>query len=105
MATIAAEHKIPALDNDRMHQAAVILLKARREVMPIHELPEKLRPHSLDEAYNLQDIMALALSPIGGWKVGAPSPDATPVFSAMPFWGGFAKSGSRISHSSILANR
>lgn len=99
MATAPAEYQISALDNDRMHQAAVLLLQARREVMPIHELPEKLRPHSLNEAYNLQDIMALALSPLGGWKIGAPSPEATPTFSAMPFWGGYAKSGNRISAS------
>lgn len=83
-------------DNDRMRQAAELLLKARREVTPIHELPGNLRPYALDEAYGLQDIMAQALSPIGGWKVGASTPDATPVFSAMPLWGGFATSGDRI---------
>lgn len=99
MATSAEQHKIPALDNDRMYQAAEILLKARREVMPVPELPVKLRPHTLDEAYSLQDIMITAMGPVGGWKVGAPSPDATPVFSAMPLWGGFAKSGDRISSS------
>lgn len=97
MAAPATEGRIPALDNDRMRQAAESLLKARREIMPIGELPEKLRPSTLEEAYSLQDMMAQALSPIGGWKVGAATPDATPVFSAMPLWGGFAASGSRIS--------
>lgn len=96
MAASAEEAKISTPDNDRMRQAAEILLKARREVAPIHELPEKLRPSTLDEAYALQDIMAQALSPIGGWKVGAPRPDATPVFSAMPLWGGFAASGASV---------
>lgn len=95
-ATNTAEGKIPVSDNDRMRQAAELLLKARRELMPIHELPGNLRPYALDEAYGLQDIMAQALSPIGGWKVGAPTPDATPAFSAMPLWGGFAVSGNRI---------
>lgn len=99
MATIATEHKIPALDNDRMRQAAELLLQARREVAPIKELPPKLRPTTLDEAYSLQDIMALAMGAIGGWKVGAPNPEATPVFSAMPLWGGFAASGDRIASS------
>lgn len=94
--TKAVEGKIPVFDNDRMRQAAELLLKARREVMPIHDLPGNLRPYALDEAYGLQDIMAQALSPIGGWKVGAPTPDATPIFSAMPLWGGFAASGDRI---------
>lgn len=95
-ATTALEGKIPVFDNDRMRQAAELLLKARREVMPIHELPGNLRPYALDEAYGLQDIMAQALSPIGGWKIGAPTPEAIPVFSAMPLWGGFAASGDRI---------
>jgi 2-keto-4-pentenoate hydratase len=96
MATTVAEDRISAYDNDRMRQAAELLLKARRERMPIHELPEKLRPATLDEAYALQDIMARALSPIGGWKVGAPAPDATPLFAAMPLWGGFGASGDHI---------
>jgi 2-keto-4-pentenoate hydratase len=99
MATSAAQHDIPALDDDRMYQAAEILLKARREVMPIHELPEKLRPRTLDEAYRLQDIVADAMCRMGGWKIGYPSPDATPIFSPMPLWGGFAKSGQRIAAS------
>lgn len=97
MATPAADHnRIPALDNDRMHQAAEILLRARREVMPIHELPLRLRPRTIDEAYSLQDIVALAMGVTGGWKIGASAPDATPVFSAMPLWGGYARSGDRI---------
>src|SRR6185312_10111881 len=96
IATSIVEGKISVLDNDRMRQAAELLLKARREVMPIHELPGNLRPTTLEDAYGLQDIMAQSLSPIGGWKVGASTPDATPVFSAMPLWGGFAASGDRI---------
>lgn len=110
MSTSAAKHKLSGLDNNRMHQAAEILLKARREVAPIHELPQKLRPSNLDEAYALQDIMALSVSPnikesgksigpIGGWKIGAPSPDATPLFSPMPLWGGYAHSGDCVSAS------
>jgi 2-keto-4-pentenoate hydratase len=95
-ATEASGRRIPAIENDRMRQAAEILLQARREVTPVAELPARLRPHTLDEAYALQDIMAEALGPIGGWKVGAPSPEATPLFSAMPFWGGYGKSGVHI---------
>jgi 2-keto-4-pentenoate hydratase len=97
MAIGAVEHKITALDDDRMFRAAEILLKARREVMPVHDLSEDLRPRTLDEAYALQDIVATAMGRIGGWKVGAPAPDATPVFAPMPLWGGFARSGNRIS--------
>ena len=96
MSTSALEHSISATDRDRMFQTAEILLKARREVTPVQNLPEPLRPHTLDEAYALQDIVAAAMGRIGGWKVGALSPDATPVFGPMPLLGGFAVSGSRI---------
>lgn len=99
IASRSSEHKIPAIENDRMRQAAEILLRARRELNPIHDLPKELRPHSLDEAYALQDIVALALEPVGGWKVGAPTPDATPLFSPMPLWGGFAASGDLLRNS------
>jgi 2-keto-4-pentenoate hydratase len=87
--TDIAGHRLSAPENDRMRQAAEILLRARRERTPITDLPENLKPHTLDEAYALQDIVAQACGPLGGWKVGAPSPDATPLFSAMPFWGGY----------------
>jgi 2-keto-4-pentenoate hydratase len=91
--TDVAGHRIPPIENDRMRQAAEVLLRARRERTPIAELPANLQPHNLDEAYALQDVMAEACGPIGGWKVGAPSPDATPLFSAMPYWGGYGPSG------------
>jgi 2-keto-4-pentenoate hydratase len=32
----------------------------------------------------VQDRLALAYGAIGGWKVGAPTPDATPMFAPMP---------------------
>ena len=39
---------------------------------------------TLDEAYFVQDRLALAYGEIGGWKVGAPTADATPMFAPMP---------------------
>jgi 2-keto-4-pentenoate hydratase len=39
---------------------------------------------TLDEAYFVQDRLALAYGEIGGWKVGAPTADATPTFAPMP---------------------
>lgn len=86
-------HKLSTFDEDRMRQAAELLLKARRELQPIENLPEPLRPQTLDEAYALQDIVATAIGPVGGWKVGASSPEATPGYSPMPLFGGYAKSG------------
>jgi 2-keto-4-pentenoate hydratase len=80
-----------------MRRAAEPLLQARRERQPISDLPEDLRPGDLAQAYALQDIIAAAFAPIGGWKIGAPSPQATPLFSPMPSWGGYARSGQHIS--------
>ncbi|HEY0163375.1 MAG TPA: fumarylacetoacetate hydrolase family protein [Edaphobacter sp.] len=65
-------------------QAADLLLDARRTNTPIADLPKELRPVTLDEAYFVQDRMALAFGAIGGWKVGAPTPEATPSFAPMP---------------------
>jgi len=88
---------ISSFEHDRMNQAAELLLHARRDLEPIHDLPQDLRPRSLTEACALQDIVALALAPVGGWKIGAASPDATPLYSPMPLWGGYAHSGQTIS--------
>ncbi len=96
MTTGSGEHSISAHERDRMLQASEHLLNARREVKPIPDLPARLRPQTLDEAYTLQDIVCTAMGKIGGWKVGAPSPDATPVFGPMPLWGSFVPSGGRI---------
>lgn len=77
-------------------EAANLLLNARRTATPIDELPVELQAATLEEAYAIQDIMAEAYGPIGGWKVGAPTPEATPVFAPMPKrW--IAASGSKLS--------
>lgn len=67
-----------------MLNAADLLLDARRTNRPIVDLPEEYRPTTLEEAYVIQDRMSWAYEAIGGWKVGAPSPDATPSFAPMP---------------------
>ncbi len=72
-------------DKDRLHQAADMLLTARRTLQPIGDLPIEVRPKSLEEAYCVQDVMLEALGQAGGWKVGAPSPEATPLYAPMPF--------------------
>ncbi len=91
------ETSLSAQDEDRLRQAAELLLQARRTVVPIEDLPEPLKPRSLDEAYFLQDTIALALGKIGGWKVGVPTADAAPLFGPMPLMGGFANSGDVLS--------
>jgi 2-keto-4-pentenoate hydratase len=64
--------------------AAGLLLDARRTNTPIDDLPEAVRPATLEEAYFIQDRLALAYGETGGWKVGAPTADATPMFAPMP---------------------
>ena len=64
--------------------AANTLGDARRTKKALIDLPQVLRPTSQAEAYVIQDELALAFGPIGGWKVGAPDPDATPAFAPMP---------------------
>ena len=70
-------------ENELM-EAANLLLDARREAAPIADLPEALRPVTQDEAYFVQDRMAEAYDEIGGWKIGAGTPEATPAFAPMP---------------------
>lgn len=64
--------------------AADILLDARRTGKPLIDLPKGLQPVTLEEAYFIQDRMSWAYEEIGGWKIGAGSPDATPSFAPMP---------------------
>jgi 2-keto-4-pentenoate hydratase len=64
--------------------AADMLLDARRTCKPIVDLPKDLRPSTLEEAYFIQDRMSWAYENIGGWKIGAPTPEATPAFAPMP---------------------
>jgi 2-keto-4-pentenoate hydratase len=64
--------------------AAAMLLDARRTNTPIDDLPAAVQPVSLDEAYFVQDRLALAYGEIGGWKVGAPTAEASPMFAPMP---------------------
>ncbi len=68
-----------------LQSAASLLLKARRTATPIADLPAALQPVSIEEAYLVQDTLAHALDPAGlrAWKVGAPAPDATPLFAPM----------------------
>lgn len=68
----------------QMMNAVDILLDARRTNKPIVELPADLRPQTVEEAYFVQDKLSWAYEAIGGWKVGAASADAAPMFAPMP---------------------
>src|ERR1700677_1314175 len=83
------------VDRERFDQAAEMLLEARRTLQPIDDLPAAVRPTTIEEAYYVQDRMLEALGTVGGWKVGAPSPDATPRYAPMPVEN-FARNGEEI---------
>jgi 2-keto-4-pentenoate hydratase len=59
------------------------LLEARRGGTVIPVSPEAA-PHSEAAAYAVQRAVARSLGPIGGWKVGAAGPEATPSAAPLP---------------------
>jgi len=65
-------------------EAVDTLLNARRLLEPIPDLPDQLRPVSVEEVDFIQDRIASAFGSVGGWKVGAGSLDATPACAPMP---------------------
>ena len=75
---------ITGFREQQLMEAANALLNARRTFTPIPDLPTELQPASLEEAYMIQDQMGVAYGDIGGYKIGAPSADASPVFAPMP---------------------
>jgi 2-keto-4-pentenoate hydratase len=93
--TLGQQTTLAGADKDRLYQAAEMLLEARRTLQPMDDLPPKLRPKTLEEAYYVQDVMLGALGAVGGWKVGAPTPEAPPLYAPMPL-DNFARSGDRI---------
>jgi 2-keto-4-pentenoate hydratase len=79
----------------QLTQVVDTLLDARRTATPIADLPAELVPTDIAEVYFVQDRLAAAYGEIGGWKIGAPTPEATPVFAPMPLaW--IAASGSTL---------
>lgn len=65
-------------------KAVDLLLDARRTTTLIDDLPADLRPTSMDEVFFVQDRMLEAFGTVGGWKVGAPSLEATPIAAPIP---------------------
>jgi 2-keto-4-pentenoate hydratase len=70
--------------SDTTIQAAELLLAARRDpAKRLADLPEALKPADKAAAYAIQRRIAASFPGIGGWKVGAPTPDA-PICGALP---------------------
>jgi 2-keto-4-pentenoate hydratase len=68
----------------QLQLAADLLLDARRTGKTIADLPPELQIASVEEASFVQDQIAAAFGPVGGYKIGAPSLEATPTFAPMP---------------------
>lgn len=58
---------------------ADLLVAARRSGRALVDVPETAVPPGEDEAILVQDIVARTLGTVVAWKVGAATPDATPV--------------------------
>ncbi len=69
---------------DRHHDAAELLLSARRDpTQRLMSLPELVTPKTLEQAYLVQREIMGKLGAIGGWKVGSPNPGSD-VFTCAP---------------------
>ena len=84
MSEAIAQKRMTGPDELRIIDTANALLNARRTYTPIADLPANLQPQSVDQAYAIQDRVAAALGDVGGWKIGAPSADAMPMYAPMP---------------------
>jgi 2-keto-4-pentenoate hydratase len=68
----------------KAERAAALLLSAwGPKGTPLPAWEEGLRPRSFEEAYAIQDAVTRARGAWGGWKVGAPSLEATPLCAPM----------------------
>ncbi len=80
-------HTVVTMNGEREEEliaATRMLMDARRTLVPMGELPEKVRPVSEQEAYFVQEKLALVYGDIGGWKVGAATPESEPRCGPMP---------------------
>ncbi len=75
------------ISSDRRQQLTSVvdaLREARQQGVPLQDIAAEIAPQSLEEAYHVQDAIAPAFGPIGGWKIGAAGPSETPFFAPMP---------------------
>ncbi len=73
---------------DRHHDAARLLLSARRDpTQRLHSLPAAMRPRTPEQSYLVQRAAMRELGAIGGWKVGSPSPSGGFTCAPLPAGG------------------
>jgi 2-keto-4-pentenoate hydratase len=79
---------------DRHHDAARLLLSARRDpTQKLHSLPDAMRPRTEEQAYLVQRAIMAESSGIGGWKVGSPNPTGPFTCAPLPAAGVQASPG------------
>ncbi|MCA1770272.1 MAG: hypothetical protein LC652_10130 [Halomonas sp.] len=72
------------LNDEAAEQAATLLEKAWTSGKRLPSLPDACRPRSHAQAYRIQQALAERLGPTGGWKVGAPGPEAPRHYAPLP---------------------
>lgn len=70
------------IDAARVADAAAALIEAHRAHARVPA--SRVAPAGVEEAYAIQDRVALALGGIGGWKVGAKGPEREPTCAPLP---------------------
>jgi 2-keto-4-pentenoate hydratase len=71
--------------SDIATRAAELLLAARLDpARRLADLPAELKPEDKAAAYAIQHKVAQTYPAIGGWKVGAPGPEAPPICGPLP---------------------
>ena len=61
------------MDRHLIERAAAILVRARRDMVPLSGLPDGLKPTTIDDAHAIQDAVSASLGKlIGGFKAMAP---------------------------------
>ncbi|SRR5690606_23424148 len=71
------------MDRNDIRHIADLLLEARSDGRRA-QLPEREVIKDEEGAYAVQDAVVRSLGTIGGWKVGAASPEATPLCAPLP---------------------
>ena len=67
----------------KIAEAVHLLDEARRTRRPIDNPPPELEPIDDAEAWAMHEGVVATLGPVVAWKVGAPTPEATPGFGAI----------------------
>lgn len=83
------------LNKAQITAASDALLSARASMTAFDATSHSSQPSELVDVYAIQAAVAAARGPVGGWKVGAPSPQAQATFAPLAH-AGICTTGSRL---------